>query len=550
VTATPLTAPDSSAEPGHLPPRARGGLPGLGHLLELRRDPLALLQRIHDEHGEIGEMNLAGNRVVLLYGAEAQEAFFRAPDEQLDQAAAYPFMKPIFGPGVVFDATPEQRKQAMRNQSLRDKFMRGHAETIAAEVERMTAEWGESGEVDVLDFFSELTLYTSSSALIGKAFRDELGPEYVDLFKDLERGTDALAYVNPYLPLPAFRRRDRARRRLVAKLEAIFERRARDGGTYQDLFQILHGLRDPQGRPRYSGEQITGMFISMMFAGHHTSSVVASWALLDLLMHPEWLARVQAELGGLYADGREVSYQALRDIPLLECCLKETLRLHPPLIILMRKVMHDFHYRQWTIPAGRTVAVATAVSNRMPEHFPDPARYDPARYSPGREEDKQAFAWIPFGGGRHRCVGAAFAMMQLKAIFSILLRRYAFELAQPRDRYGEDHSKMVVAVRQPCRVRYRRREAAGSSVEPQAAARPPERSRPYCVRVDLELCQGHGVCVNESPEVFALDERELRVRLLEERPGEQRRPGVESAVRHCPTRALEIVDEPPADGEA
>ena len=89
------------------------------------------------ECGEVGEVNFAGNRVVLLIGAEAQEAFFRATDEQLDQAAAYPFMTPVFGRGVVFDATPEQRKQGLRNQSLRDSFMRGHAEVIAGETERM-----------------------------------------------------------------------------------------------------------------------------------------------------------------------------------------------------------------------------------------------------------------------------------------------------------------------------------------------------------------------------------------------------------------------------
>ena len=110
---------------GASPPLLSRNRPLLGHLLELRRDPLALMGRLRQECGEIGEFNLAGNRIVLFTGAEAQEAFFRAPDEQLDQAAAYPFMKPIFGEGVVFDATPEQRKQAMRNQSLRDKFMRG-----------------------------------------------------------------------------------------------------------------------------------------------------------------------------------------------------------------------------------------------------------------------------------------------------------------------------------------------------------------------------------------------------------------------------------------
>src|SRR3990172_1270351 len=129
-------APASEWRGGGEPPRVSGGLPLLGHLLEMRRAPIGLFQRAHEECGEIAELRLAGNPVVMLYGEEAQEAFFRAPDEQLDQAAAYPFMTPIFGRGVVFDATPEQRKQALRNQALRDKMMRGHAETVAAQVER------------------------------------------------------------------------------------------------------------------------------------------------------------------------------------------------------------------------------------------------------------------------------------------------------------------------------------------------------------------------------------------------------------------------------
>src|SRR5690606_37336944 len=136
---------------------------------------------------------------------------------------------------------------------------------------------------------------------------------------------------------------------------------------------------------------------------------------------------------------------------------KETLRLHPPLILLMRKVAQPFEYERWTVPVGTTVGVSIAVSNRDPAVFRDPQRFDPTRYAPGREEDSRLFAWIPFGAGRHRCVGAAFAMMQVKAIFSILLRRYEFELAQPLATYREDHSKMVVQLAQPCRVRYRRR---------------------------------------------------------------------------------------------
>ena len=450
-------------------PRLSGGVPLLGHLLQMRRDPIGLMQRCRDECGEVGELRLAGQSLVMLYGEDAQEAFFRAPEEQLDQAAAYPFMKPVFGPGVVFDATPEQRKQALRNRSLRDQAMRGHAQGIAAETERAIASWGDAGSVDLLDFFAELTIYTSSAALIGPEFREELSAELVPLFQQLERGTDAIAYVNPNLPLPSFRARDHARKRLVAYLQAIFDRRAAEERESKDLFQILHGIQNPDGTPRYDVSTITGMFISLMFAGHHTTSTTSSWAMLELCRHPEWMARVVAELDALYQDGGDVSYQALREIPILESVFKETLRLHPPLILLMRKVMTPFEHKDWRIEAGRMVGVSIAVSNRDPAVFRDAQRFDPSRFEPGREEDQRIFAYIPFGAGRHRCVGAAFAMMQLKAIFSILLRRYEFELGQPPETYRSDHSKMVVQLAQPCRVKYRRKAPQAPRSEPEAS---------------------------------------------------------------------------------
>jgi sterol 14-demethylase len=445
---------------GQPPPRLSGGWPLIGHLLELRKRPIELFQRARDECGEIAELNFAGNRVVLLTGEEAQEAFFRATDEQLDQAAAYPFMTPVFGKGVVFDAGPEQRRQAMKNQSLKDKMMRGHAETIVSETQRMMDKLGDEGEVDLLDFFAELTMYTSSACLIGKSFREELTPEYFSVFYQLEKGTDALAYVNADLPLPVFRQRDAARRRLVELLAEVFERRSAEPDGEKELFDILLSLRDKAGNERYSIDVITGMFISMMFAGHHTTSGTAAWTLIEMLKNPDTLHPVMEEIDELGREGREISYQVLREIPQLEGAIKEALRLHPPLIILMRKVMYDFDYKGWTVPAGQLVAVSPAVSNRMPECFPEPNRYDPARYDDGREEDRQNFAWIPFGAGRHRCVGAAFAMMQLKAIFGHLLGAYEFELLQPADSYRNDHSKMVVQLAQPCRARYRKRAHA------------------------------------------------------------------------------------------
>ncbi len=443
------------------PPRVSGGEEVNGHLEELRMDPIALMNRVRSECGDVGVFRLAERDVVLLTGAGANEFFFRAPEEVLDQAEAYPFMTPVFGEGVVFDAPPERRREMLHNQALRDKFMRGHAATIAHEVEQMVAGWNDEGEIDLLDWFAELTIYTSSACLIGKRFRDELDKRFAELYHDLEQGTDAIAYVDPYAPIESFRRRDAARVGLVQLVEGIMERRASEppaADEDRDLLDVLMSISNEDGSPRFLADEVTGMFISMMFAGHHTTSGTAAWTLIELLRHTEELAAVDGELADLYADGAEVSYQALRAMPHLESAVKEALRLHPPLILLLRVAKEDLEVDGFAITTGQMVGASPSVSNRIPEDFPDPDSFQPSRYLEPREEDRSnPWTWIPFGAGRHRCVGAAFAMMQLKAIFSVLLLDWEFELAQPSDSYRNDHSKMVVQLQQPCVVRYRRK---------------------------------------------------------------------------------------------
>ncbi|MEU6829804.1 cytochrome P450 [Nocardia beijingensis] len=447
------------------PRRVSGGDHEHGHLEEFRVDPIGLMRRVRAECGDVGSFDLAGRQVILLSGAEANEFFFRSGDDDLDQAAAYPFMKPIFGEGVVFDASPERRKAMLHNQALRAEHMRGHAATIAREVERMLARWGDEGEIDLLDFFAELTIYTSSACLIGVKFRNDLDDRFAHLYHDLERGTDALAYVDPYAPIESFRRRDQARAELVELVQSIMDRRAADpptGKDDRDMLDVLISIPGEDGAPRFSASEITGIFISMMFAGHHTTSGTAAWTIIELLRHPEVLDRVVAELDELYADGSDISFGALRQIPVLESVLKETLRLHPPLIILMRVARGEFDVCGHRIESGDHVAATPAISNRIPEDFPDPDAFDPGRYlDPNQADLVNRWTWIPFGAGRHRCVGAAFALMQLKAIFSLLLRDWEFEMTQPPDSYRNDHSKMVVQLAQPCTVRYRRRREDG-----------------------------------------------------------------------------------------
>ena len=332
-------------------------------------------------------------------------------------------------------------------------MMRGHAQTIEAEIRRMVADWGDEGEIDLLDFFAELTIYTTSSCLIGKPFRDELDSSFAQHYHELEHGTDAIAYVDPYADIESFRLRDAARERLVALVQGIIDRRHARGTVARedrDLLDVLISLKNDDGSDQFTADIVTGIFISMMFAGHHTSSGTASWAMIELMRHPDVMADVVAELDELYADGTEVSFQALRAIPVLESALKETLRLHPPLIILMRLVQEDFELLGHTIPAGAVIAASPRVSNRIEEDFPRAEEFDPGRYIDPRQEDLQnRWTWIPFGAGKHRCVGNAFAMMQMKAIFSVVLRDFEFSPAQPLESYRDDFTKMVIQLEQP-----------------------------------------------------------------------------------------------------
>lgn len=432
---------------------------GDDHLEDLRHDPIGLMWRVRNECGPVGIFKLADREVVLCTGAVANEAFFRAPEDVLDQAEAYPFMKPIFGPGVVFDAPPERRREMLHNQALKDTFMRGHASKIQREVEQMVARGGSSGEIDLLDWFAELTIYTSSACLIGKRFRDELDQRFAHLYHDLERGTDAIAFVDPYADIESFHKRDAARAGLVQLVEGIIAKREAEGAPAdedRDLLDVLMSLRHEDGSPRFDADMITGMFISMMFAGHHTTSGTAAWTLIELLRHPEHMDEVIAELEQLFASGNEVSYQVLREMPKLQAAIKEALRLHPPLILLLRVAKQPLVVGDFEIAPGQLVGASPAVSNRLDESFPDPGMFRPDRYiDPNKEDLDNRWNWIPFGAGKHRCVGAPFAMMQLKAIFSVLLRTWEVSLAQPPDSYRNDHSKMVVQLQQPCVARYK-----------------------------------------------------------------------------------------------
>jgi sterol 14-demethylase len=445
------------------PPRLKGGFPLIGHTIDFARDPVGLLQRAYDECGRVAQFKLAGKNVTLFTGPEAHESLFRLPDEVLSPSEAYKMMIPVFGKGVVYDTTPERMYEQlhMLHPALRNKRMRTYTEIIADETHKIISNWGDEGQIEVCEFFATLTSFTSSRCLLGEEFRNEMSEEFARVYEDLEAGIVPLAYVNAHLPIPAFRRRDRARARLGEMVSTIIARRRRKGIHSEDFTQTLMESKYADGTS-LSDHEITGILVAAMFAGHHTSSVTTAWALLELLRAPDYYDKVCNEIRGRFPADEGYSFQAMRDLERTEWAIKEALRIHPPLFMLFRAALEDCEIYGYRVKKGDWVSVSPLVAHRENEVFENALEYDPDRYGPGREEDRRPFAYMSFGGGRHKCLGNAFAILQMKTIFGVLLNNYDFELVG--DPMDTDFGRIVLGPKPPINVRYRKRGTSDARV--------------------------------------------------------------------------------------
>ncbi len=456
-----VRSPTRTAAPSDRPiPELSGGWPLLGHLPEFRGDPVAMLDRCWREGGELVRFRLGPREFVLFAGLEAHDRYFRAPEEQLDARAVYQFTVPVFGRGVAYDVAPEIMSEQLGflYPALRDAPMRRYAGIMYEEAGQFADALGEAGEIDLPAAMNELTVNIASRCLLGEEIREQVDSGFAEAYHDLQEGINLLGFFLPRLPIPAHRKRDKARRKIAEILARVMRDRRRSGAAPQDFMQALMQARYKDGR-LLSDDEVTGILLTVLFAGQHTSAVLASWTGLEMFREPACIARIRDEMRDVYGETGAMSLASLKRQAALECAVRECERLHPPLILLIRKVLQPLRHAGHTVPAGALAVVSPAVSHRLPHVFADPERFDPERFAPPRSEDKQHhYALIGFGGGKHRCMGKNFAMLQLKAIWTVLLDRFDFDPVAgfPAPNYGS----WVTGPMAPCRVRYRRRSQA------------------------------------------------------------------------------------------
>lgn len=447
-----------------LPPTVKT-FPLIGGLIRFMKGPIVMVREEYAKLGSVFTVNLLHWRITFFVGPEVSAHFFKAPESDLSQQEVYRFNVPTFGPGVVFDVDYSVRQEQFRffTEALRVNKLRSYVDQMVLEAEGYFSKWGESGTVDLKYELEHLIILTASRCLLGREVREKLFDDVSALFHDLDNGMRPISVIFPYLPIPAHRKRDRARLRISEIFKAIIKSRKSSLSSEDDMLQCFIDSKYKNGRPTTESE-VTGFLIAALFAGQHTSSITSTWTGAYLLKYREYLSAALDEQKLLLKKyGNKVDHDILSEMDVLYRCIKEALRLHPPLVMLLRKSHSDFSVKtregvEYEIPKGHIVATAPAFANRLPYIFKNPDSYDPDRFLPGREEDKAAgaFSYISFGGGRHGCLGEPFAYLQIKAIWSHLLRNFEFELVSPFPEI--DWNAMVVGVKGEVMVKYKRRK--------------------------------------------------------------------------------------------
>ncbi len=430
------------------------GLPLLGNALEFRNDPLKLFRRGYDQYGPVFGIKLAMQSAVVLIGPEKNRLFFESTDDALSMSEIYQFLVPIIGAKVLFTAPLDEYKEQRRIMlpAFQGKKMRSYITEMANESNEWLDTLGESGEFELISTCEHLTMAVAARSIMGPRFRKQLGPELTRLFVDLSGGLEFILPTN--LPLPRFIRRDRALHKIQNMLRALVVERRANPDQYDDFLQVVLTTNYIGDRPM-SDDMIVAILIGLMFGGRENTAGHLAWGLVQLLQHRDNLTRVEEENRRVMRPGEAVSPEVLKELRWLEWSLKETERVKPMTVNLVRLTAKPYEVDGFTVPKGWLTVAGIALSQRLPNLFRDPERYDPARFSPERAEEVP-YSIVGFGGGVHKCWAMAFVYQEMKTILGLLLQRYEVSLVDPNPK-SETNDIGVSRPKRPTMIRYRRR---------------------------------------------------------------------------------------------
>lgn len=410
-----LPPPPPAAALAHVPgPHV---VPGIGHTLVLLRDARGLHGRLAAAHGPVHRIHLFGTWRVALHGADAMQMVLTDRTGLFSSAGGWDLLADLF-PGAVMlrDGDDHLAHRRVLAQAFRAEALMRYGARVMAELPDALAALPRDRPVLIAPAMRALALRISATLFLGLAFGDRRSDVFLRDFATILRAS--VAPIRQPLPFTAMAAGRDARSRLVASLTRLADERRQAGDAGGDLFGQLIAAADAEGG--WDTGTCVDHMIFLVMAAHDTTAAMLTAALWALATHPEWQEHVAEEAAALPA---HPDVAALETLEVIDRVLREAMRLVPPVPYLPRRAMRSFRWNGVDLPAGTPVGVLPALVLRDPAHWSAPDRFDPDRFAPGRAEDRRhPFAWAPFGGGVHKCLGMNLAMREGKLVLAALLR--------------------------------------------------------------------------------------------------------------------------------
>ncbi len=405
----------------HVP--GEDGWPVVGNTLKLIADPIGYGKRMVAKYGPVYRHKSFGGPNVTLMGPDALELVLFDRDKIFSSEQGWgPMLNQLFPRGLMLmDFDKHRVHRRTLSVAFKPEPMKLYADALNAGIAARVAEW--SGKTFAFyPAIKALTLDLAATSFLGLPF----GPESAKInqaFVDMVQAS--IGVVRVPLPGTAMRRGVKGRAFIVD----FFSREVpkRRAGEAQDMFSQICRARHEDGS-QLSIDEIADHMNFLMMAAHDTITSSATSLVMQLGRHPEWQVRLREEMAGLGINGAELPYDRLGDLQRTEWAFKEAMRLMPPVPSIPRRAVKPFSFGGYDFPAGTFVGISTYYVHHMPELWPDPDRFDPERFSPEASRGRHKYAWAPFGGGAHMCLGLHFAYMQVKILMWHLLRSHRIDL--------------------------------------------------------------------------------------------------------------------------
>jgi cytochrome P450 len=398
------------------------GLPILGHALAAATLPLEFLESRRETYGAISWTRGFAMRFVLALGPDASQEVFANNGHVFSQKGQEFFSGRFFNRGLMYLDFEEHRfhRRIMQQAFTRDRLS-GYLHPVDAICRAAAAALSED-ELLIYPYLKRTLLDIATVVFMG----DEPGPQSRPMnkaFTDCLRAATALVR----FPVPGLRWSAGVRSRRV--LEQYFHTNigARRVSGGNDLFAALCRARDEDDK-QFTDEDVVNHMIFLMSAATDTSAAAATAVLYQLALHPEWQDRVRAESSAEIGDGG-LDLDALDRLQSLGMVINESMRLFAPVPAMFRKTLADTSIQGYFVPADTMVVVAPLLNHYWPGMWSDPHAFDPERFSDARREDRShRLAFMPFGGGAHKCIGIHFATIVVKVLIHHLLRHHRIEM--------------------------------------------------------------------------------------------------------------------------